>query len=111
MKHFNTKAVPPTSVHEGQSLRRALIKVGEVKSKLQTFNEAWLESGQSFPPHTHVDCEEIFYVVKGRAKMTVAGKTFVVKPGDVVIVEEGEMHAIENPYKREFRWLVFRILL
>lgn len=61
MKKLNTKDIPTTYAHNEVS-RKTLVKVGDLKSKLQTVNDAHLKPVQGFSPHTHPDCEEIYYL-------------------------------------------------
>ncbi len=45
-------------------------------------------------PHTH-PYAEVVLVQSGRGRWTVEGETFEAGPGDLVVVEAGEVHAFE----------------
>lgn len=49
----------------------------------------------SFPRHTHPG-EEVIYVLEGSLEYEVAGKTVVLKAGDVLFVPAGTVHAARN---------------
>lgn len=51
-----------------------------------------LEAGQEIKPHQ--SGTGIFYIISGKGVMTVEGKEFDVKPGNMVFVEKGESRGI-----------------
>ena len=51
--------------------------------------------GASFPRHTHPG-EEIIYVLDGTLEYEVAGRTAILKAGDVLFVPKGTVHAARN---------------
>ena len=55
--------------------------------------------GSSFPRHKHPG-EEIIYVITGTIEYEVAGKWVTVKPGDVLFVPDGVVHAARNTGKQ-----------
>ncbi len=92
--------------------RYQLIKVGESKTKLQTMNDAFLLPGESFPPHKHPDCEEVYYFLEGEGVMTINKESFGVKKGDCVLVEINEYHSLKNNTKnKNLRFITIRILI
>lgn len=110
MKKVSASELSTTLAHN-QVPRKALIQVGDLQSKIQTINDAWLEPKKSFPPHKHDDCEEIYYFLEGEGEMKVAGQRFNVKTGDCVVVEEGEPHALKNTSFINLRFIAIRALL
>lgn len=95
MLKINLADIKTTKAHN-QVLRKALISVGQLKSKIQTVNFAWLEKGESFFPHNHDDCEELYFFLQGKGIMKIDNKKFPVKKGDFIVVEKGEYHSLEN---------------
>lgn len=89
--------------------RKALIKVGDLKSSVQTVNDAFLKPEDGFEPHTHHDCEEIYYFLSGAGKMTINNKTFLVKKGDLIVVEVNEAHGLKNDGSKKLRFITIRI--
>lgn len=47
---------------------------------------------QACPRHHHLEKKETFFIVKGKVEMNYGGKTFRMKPGDVLPVECGKPH-------------------
>jgi mannose-6-phosphate isomerase-like protein (cupin superfamily) len=110
MKKLNAKNISETLAHN-QVPRKALIKVGDSKTKLQTVNEAYLEPGKGFTPHTHNDSEEIYYFLEGEGTMVIDNKKIKIKTGDVVTVEVGESHTLKNTSAKKLRFLTIRVLI
>ena len=108
MKIVNIKNVKTTFAH-GEIKRKALVKVGELKSKVQTVNYAWLEPGESFSSHKHDDCEEIFFILEGGGEFFVGKKKYQVGPNDCIIIEKDETHQLKNSYNLKLIFLSIRI--
>ena len=51
--------------------------------------------GSSFPSHTHPG-EEIIYVTQGTIEYDVAGKSVIVKAGEILFIPYGVAHAARN---------------
>lgn len=102
--------IPATKAHNSVN-RKALIKVGEMHSQVQTMNYAWLNKGEGFTPHFHPDCEEIYYFLKGRGEMKIDEKTFKVKAMDVVVVGANEAHGLYNQQNYRLDFITIRILI
>jgi mannose-6-phosphate isomerase-like protein (cupin superfamily) len=58
----------------------------------------WLEvpPGASRTLHSHEESEQVYVVVEGSGKMSVAGDTETLGKGDLVLVPPATDHAIEN---------------
>ena len=110
MKIINIKNIKTTLAHK-EIKRKALVKVGELKSKIQTVNYAWLEEGESFSPHKHNDCEELYFFLEGKGEMKIDDKIFTVKKNDFVVVEVGEWHSLKNTSSKKLIFLTTRILI
>ena len=110
MKRLNAGDIPWTNAHN-EVPRKALIKVGDMKTKVQTMNDAKLDPEKSFEPHTHPDCEEIYYFLSGKGEMNVAGEEFIVKEGDCILVEMHESHGLKNIGNEILRFITIRILI
>jgi len=110
MKILHLKSIKTTLAH-GEIKRKALVKVGELKSKVQTVNYAWLEPNQSFSPHKHDDCEELYFFLEGKGKMIINDKIFEVKKNDFIVVEIGEWHSLKNTSSEKLIFFTLRILI
>ena len=53
------------------------------------------DPGYVAPRHTHPG-EEIIYVLEGTLEYQIDGKPITVKPGDVLFVPAGTIHAVKN---------------
>ena len=47
-------------------------------------------------PHMHKKMEEIYYVVKGRGKITIDGDSAKIKEGDLVSIPKNKFHYVET---------------
>lgn len=72
-------------------------------------NWAKLPVGKSFQAHYHEDMEEVFVIIHGAARMTVAGQDVVMGPGDTVCVAPREVHHMTNVGQDEVDYLVVGI--
>lgn len=50
--------------------------------------------GTYFPPHTH-NTDKIDGVLSGRFKMSIQGRSVMLKAGDMLAVPRGEIHSAE----------------
>lgn len=110
MKIIDSKKIETTLAHNAVP-RKALIKVGDSRSKLQTVNDAYLEPGTGFEPHKHSDSEEIYYFLEGNGEMDIDGKKIPVGKGICVQIESGESHELLNTGKTNLRFITLRLLI
>ena len=52
--------------------------------------------GGSIGYHTHAGDFEIYYILKGAAKVVDNGEEDILGPGDSMVCKDGESHSIEN---------------
>ena len=50
-------------------------------------------------------CNELVTVVEGRLRMTIAGVSTIVDPGDEVFIPKGALHSVQNVHDAVTRWL------
>jgi mannose-6-phosphate isomerase-like protein (cupin superfamily) len=50
-------------------------------------------NGQTCPAHSHRDKHETFFVVKGSVTMHHGNRTFEMRPGDTLSVDQGAVHS------------------
>lgn len=50
----------------------------------------------SSKPHKHQRMEEVYFVVKGKAKIKIGDKIFPIEAGDVFSIPKNEYHNIQN---------------
>jgi mannose-6-phosphate isomerase-like protein (cupin superfamily) len=85
------------SVEEWHRLRtHVLMDAGELGSR--NMSVTWLEvpSGVEQTLHSDEDAEQVYVVVRGQGRMSVAGDTGEIAEGDLVLVPPATDHAIAN---------------
>jgi len=60
-----------------------------------------IEPGRGHAFHTHPHREEIIYVVSGRAEQWVGREQRFLEPGDMALIQKGEVHGTYNPFKEK----------
>ncbi|MGI0081024.1 MAG: cupin domain-containing protein [Nitrososphaerales archaeon] len=105
------------SVKEDRNLRREngwnkmqlrwLINERSVGSKSGVLGHTVFPPGASHEAHIHEKAEEYIIITKGRGSQLVGKQTFDVRPGDVVYVPKGTVHATRNSSKRSNLVLFF----
>ena len=61
-------------------------------SRCTTVLRVHIRSGCSNPRHSHANCEEVLYLLKGRLEHEMGGETVILEPGDALIVGPGVPH-------------------
>ncbi len=57
------------------------------------------------PENRHPDSDQWLYVISGRCRATVEGRTVTVEAGGLLLIEAGEAHEIENAGDEPLRTL------
>lgn len=97
------EAVPFTTV-DGSTIRELLAHRNSA-IRQQSLAEARLAPGKATTPHHHKVTEEIYYILSGSARMTLAGESRAVGPGDAIAIPPGLVHTIENTGPEELVFL------
>ena len=70
------------------------------------FGIVTLQPGQDFQSHKHENIEEAFYTIEGEIHLYLNGKCHVLKQGDYLRCDPGEVHYVINkgavPWKAVF---------
>ncbi|MGI9105914.1 MAG: cupin domain-containing protein [Pyrinomonadaceae bacterium] len=85
---------------------RPLIDRTTSEIELCSLAEEVLPVGASVGRHHHVETEEIYYLLAGRGRMTVATETREVAAGDAVFIPRGTIHTLENTGDEPMRLLL-----
>jgi mannose-6-phosphate isomerase-like protein (cupin superfamily) len=72
---------------------------------IQMVNWSRLPAGQRFAKHYHEDMQELFVVISGEVEMTAGNETVLLRRGDAVIVEPGEIHQMHNAGTQDAEYL------
>jgi mannose-6-phosphate isomerase-like protein (cupin superfamily) len=60
-----------------------------------------LHAGKQTTGHKHEGQEEVYFFVSGFGEMSVDDKRFNIKPGDIVLIEDGEFHRVYNTSEQD----------
>lgn len=71
-------------------------KISVYKSEHYEIKAICFEEGQKIPPHSHAKSDEMFQVVKGKARIKVGKEEWEAVHGTVVIGKAGIPHSVEN---------------
>ena len=75
---------------------REIISPSNSSIKNQSFAEAKVAPGKTTEEHYHIHIEEIYYILRGNGKMSIAEEVREVKVGDAIAILPGSRHRIEN---------------
>ena len=67
--------------------------------------------GNSGHPHAHSNQEQAFYILEGQMEVTVGEKTYVVGPGDGVLLPRNVMHGHRNIGSTPLKFLFISAVL
>jgi quercetin dioxygenase-like cupin family protein len=74
---------------------------------LTNFSQAVFTAGQIARGHSHDDMWEVFFVRRGRGRISIDGVDHELEPGSCVVVEPGEWHEVSNPHHDDLILLYF----
>ena len=60
-----------------------------------------LHAGKETKGHKHEGQEEVYFFVSGFGEMSVDDNRFNIKPGDIVLIEDGEFHRVYNTSQQD----------
>jgi len=81
----------------GRMIARDFLDKEKSKGMGRLFSVSTLEKGSDIPWHEHHGDSELFYILRGRAKVTDGDRReHILEPGDVAHCLDGEGHAIES---------------
>jgi mannose-6-phosphate isomerase-like protein (cupin superfamily) len=64
--------------------------------ELCSLAEETLPPGRAVQQHFHTATEEVYYITRGRGRMTVGAETREVSAGDAVLIPRNTAHTLEN---------------
>ena len=82
-----------------------------MNGNVQMINWALLPAGRSFQAHYHEDMEEIFILLKGRAKIIIDGEEGMLETGDTVVVPMMCVHTMDNAGPEDVEYIVVGVSL
>lgn len=67
-----------------------------------------MEAGETIPAHYHKRTREFYRVLAGECRLIVNGKTHRLQPGDMLLMEPGDVHRVLNEGDEPFVLLVVK---
>ncbi len=68
-----------------------------------------IEPGASVGEHVHLRTEEIYYIISGRAVVTMDGVEIDARPGDLITTPIGSAHSIANRGETDMHFFVTEV--
>jgi len=75
-------------------------------TRKHTFSYVVIPPNCSSRPDFHAEEEETYYILKGRGKLVIDGKNYLVHPGDAVLISPPERHQIFAIGKKALEFVV-----
>ena len=103
----------PASHEDPQSagvLKKVLLqKAGLLEGHPQMINWCTLRVGKSFQAHYHQDMEEIFILLKGKARIRVGMEEADLAKEEAVVIPPSMVHEMKNVGEEEVEYIVIGI--
>jgi len=84
-----------------------LLEESEAYEVGRLFAISIISPGDSIGYHTHTGDFEIYYILKGTAKVVDNGVEDILHPGDSMTCREGDSHSIENIGDCDLEYVAF----
>jgi mannose-6-phosphate isomerase-like protein (cupin superfamily) len=112
--HCNLYGLAQTqiSAHGGEGFIRftRILTRQEIAGACNFMDFTIMPPGSTIGSHTHSHAEEEYYLVlAGEGTMVVEGRSFPVKPGDLLRNPPGGAHALTNNGDRDLQLFVFEL--
>lgn len=88
--------------------KRRLLSADELRQPGALLQVVVVPPGSHIPPHSHATSVEVYVVTRGACELTVNGERHEMRPGDVLLMEPGDVHALTNRGEDRFELLVFK---
>ena len=95
MKIINRKDAAPFVTKDTSEIREILAPRNS-SIRNQSLAEARVLPGKSTEEHIHPRAEEIYYVLKGKGKISIEGEVRDIRAGDGIALLPGKRHKIWN---------------
>jgi mannose-6-phosphate isomerase-like protein (cupin superfamily) len=66
-----------------------------------------LHVGKETGGHNHSGQEEVYIFIKGEGKMVVGSNTYIVKPGDTILIPDGDFHKVLKLYLQVLLYMYY----
>jgi mannose-6-phosphate isomerase-like protein (cupin superfamily) len=95
MDILNRAAAAPFTTKDGSEIRELLAHRNSC-IRNQSLAEATIAVGSATQEHYHPKSEEIYYILRGAARMKIDGEERLVGPLDAIAIPPGARHKIWN---------------
>lgn len=92
---INRDDVSPYVTRDGSEVRE-LMHPAVHGNRNQSLAEATIRPGGVTRLHKHRHSEELYHIVSGAGRMTLADKVFSVSAGDTICIAPGVAHMVKN---------------
>lgn len=94
---------------EGQGYRkRRLLSAEALRQPGALLQVVVVPPGSHIPPHSHATSVEVYVVRRGVCELIVNGARHEMRPGDIILMEPGDVHELTNRGPEAFELLVFK---
>jgi quercetin dioxygenase-like cupin family protein len=94
---------------EGRGYRkRRLLSADELRQPGALLQLVVVPPGSHIPPHSHATSVEVYVVRRGVCELVVNGEQREMRPGDILLMEPGDVHELTNHGAEAFELLVFK---
>jgi mannose-6-phosphate isomerase-like protein (cupin superfamily) len=95
MEIVNRNKAKPFITKDNSEIRE-ILSPGNSSLRNQSLAEARISPGKATIQHYHIESEEIYYILQGRAEIRVEGDVEEVVEGDGIVILPGQKHRIWN---------------
>lgn len=99
----------PGAWQDGRGYRKnRLLTVDALRQPGTLVQIVTIPPGSHVPAHHHQTSVEVYAVRRGACDIEVNGERYTLRPGDIMLVEPGDVHALTNNGDETFELLVFK---
>ena len=88
--------------------KRRLLSADELRQPGALLQVVVVPPGSHIPPHSHATSVEVYVVRRGVCELVVNGEQREMRPGDILLMEPGDVHELTNRGAEGFELLVFK---
>ena len=102
-------AIDPDGWQAGRGYRKnRLLSADALRQTGALLQLVQVPPGSHIPPHSHATSVEVYVVRRGACELIVNGDHHQMRPGDVILMEPGDVHELINHGPEGFELWVFK---
>lgn len=99
----------PDGWQDGRGYRKnRLLAAAELRQPGAWVQVVSIPPGSHVPAHNHATSVEVYHVLRGECAIEVNGQPYTLRPGDIMLMEPSDVHALTNTGDEPFEVLVFK---